>query len=105
MTCSRIQLESSPERQDTISSSRRSHKGFGPRWQDWKHLADIIQEVVAIRLLQLPIDRTYHHEGIDATVSRIDLLLGEMSFERLMINKPLGEVIAHHSDMGICNSR
>ncbi|MGL6081382.1 MAG: hypothetical protein ACRC4N_02600, partial [Gammaproteobacteria bacterium] len=82
----------------------RSHKGFGLRWKSWKHLAGIIQEIVAIRLLQLPVDRSYHHKGIDATVSRIDLLLKEISFERLMINKPLGEVIAHHTDMGICSN-
>ena len=28
-----------------------------------------------------------------------------MSFERLIINKPLGEVIAHHSDMEIRSNR
>ena len=104
-TFSRTLLESLPERQATTSSLKRSHKGFGPRWQDWRHLANIIQEVVAIRLSQLLVVRTIHRVEIDAITSRIDLLPGEMSFERQKINKPLGEVIAHQFDMEICSNR
>ena len=38
-------------------------------------------------------------------ISRIVPLPGEEIFKRLTINEPLGEVIVHHSDTKICDSR